>query len=111
MAGVTWTEYEKSVITDNYPDGGWEAVHALLPHRPRSQITSKASLMGVALKQHRGGTASKNGGAKPKDDEECKPYPWEPLDAATLALQQFGCVTRIDKPLRPMVRVELEAAA
>lgn len=110
MTGTVWTEQEKSVITDNYPNGGWEAVHELLPHRPRSQIQSKASLMGVALKEHRGGTGQKNGGAKPKDDADCKPYPWPPLDAATLALQSFAYITRAGQ-LRPMVRVELEVAA
>jgi hypothetical protein len=109
MSGAKWNDYEKSVITDNYPDGGWQAVQALLPHRPRSQIQSKASLMGVALKEHRGGTV-KAGGAKPKDDADCKPYPWPPLDAATLALQDFAYITHKGQ-LRPMVRVELEDAA
>jgi hypothetical protein len=108
MSGKKWSEHEESVVTDNYPDGGWEAVHELLPHRPRTQIQGKASLMGVKLSEHRGGT--KKGGGKPKDDAECKPYPWPPLDAATLALQHFAYITHKGQ-LRPMVRVELEEAA
>lgn len=108
MSGAKWNDYEKSVITDKYPDGGWQAVQALLPHRPRSQIQSKASLMGVALKEHRGGTV-KAGGAKPKDDADCKPYPWKP-DPLNVLARHWGYITRTGQ-LRPMVRVELENAA
>ena len=109
MTGTVWTEQEKSVITDNYPNGAWEAVHALLPHRPRSQIQSKATLMGDELKEHRGGTGQKKGGAKPKDDAECKPYPWPPLsDLDRLGMKLWGFAANTDQPLRPMVRVELE---
>lgn len=110
MSGKKWTEHEESVITDNYPDGGWEAVHELLPHRPRTQIQGKASLMGVKLSEHRGGT--KKGGGKPKDDADCKPYPWPPLsDLDRLGMKLWGFAANTDQPLRPMVRVELEEAA
>jgi hypothetical protein len=108
MSGTKWTEQEESVITDNYPDGGWEAVQALLPHRPRSQIQGKASLLGVKLKTHRGGNGG--GGGKPKDDPDCAPYPWEPIsELDRIGLYPWGYITRQGQ-LRPIVRVELEAA-
>jgi hypothetical protein len=110
MHGKRWTEFEDGVMVQLYESGGPEAVLAVLTHRTKKQISQHAWQMTPRLtyKPHLAGR--RNGGRRVKADAECTPYPWPPLDAATLALQDFAYITRTGQ-LRPMVRVELEAAA
>ena len=42
-----WSEAENAVVANVYPDGGWEGVRALLPHRSKDAITKCASRLRV----------------------------------------------------------------
>lgn len=110
MSGVPWTEYEESVMSEDYQAGGWRKVQERLSSRSKKQICQKAFYMNLTHKPHLGGR--RNGGRHRKPDAECAPYPWPPLsDLDRLGMKLWGFAANTDSPLRPMVRVELEVAA
>jgi hypothetical protein len=108
MSGETWTEYETTVMVEDYEAGGWKKVQERLPHRSRKQIQQKAFYMKLKHKPYMGGR--RNGGRRVKTDAECAPYPWPPIDRLTKLSQEVFYITHKGQ-LRPMVRVELEVAA
>jgi hypothetical protein len=109
MYGTKWTEYETRVMLQHYVTGGPAAVMALLPHRSAKQISQKAWQMEIQHKPHLAGR--RNGGRRRKADTQCAPYPWPPLsNLDRLGMKLWGFAANTDQPLRPMVRVELEAA-
>jgi hypothetical protein len=115
MSGKKWSEHETGVMLQHYVTGGPAAVKALLPDREIKQITQKAWQMDIQHKPHLAGR--RNGGRRRKPDAECAPYKPSPAEQAKLLeslrlcgeLRDFAYITHKGQ-LRPMVRVELEAA-
>lgn len=44
-----WKTEEHDIIRANYPSGGWEACHKLLPHRSRDAIMAQSKVLGLFL--------------------------------------------------------------
>lgn len=111
--GRDWTQEELDAVVDLYPEGGWDAVNARFPHRGRVAIQQRAALLGVKLlvRRKRGYYAA-IADTSPKRKSPSPGYPWPPLsDLDRLGMKLWGFAANTDQPLRPMVRVELEAAA
>lgn len=100
---TSWTATEDDLIRQLYPDGGADACLAVMPNRARAVVRHRAHKLGVISRL----------GQKMKARMERKPeggYPWPPLsDLDRIALREWGSVTRTGQ-LRPIVKVELEAA-
>lgn len=47
MPSPSWSDEERAILRELYPDGGWKAVHERLPHRSKSSICGRASIDGV----------------------------------------------------------------
>lgn len=51
MPAPSWSDEERAILRELYPDGGWKAVHERLPHRSRIAICLQASKMGVTISE------------------------------------------------------------
>jgi hypothetical protein len=107
MANVPWPNEDLAVLREVYPRGGWKAV-ARRVNKSKAAITQAAKRYGVR-KIRKDGKPYCSKWEIGRDEQKGRPYqhPWPPLDAATLALQDFAYITHKGQ-LRPMVRVELE---
>jgi hypothetical protein len=112
MANVPWPDEDLAVLREVYPRGGWKAVARRL-NKSKAAITQTAKRYGVR-KVRKDGKPHCSKWEIGRTEQRDRPYQyqWPPLsELDRLGMKLWGFAANTDQPLRPMVRVELEAAA